>query len=169
MPCSEEAHAHPAREREDPLAHRDGREDVADEVVGAILHAAGCARGTDRGLAGEGNEPLEAAVRASNPCNTAGQESTFRVSSQLAFHEGGQAAAVAAPLAGPRQEGLEVLSEDGVQERLLRLPPTVAQRDASGAAMALPVCGRRPRPRLPTGWFAGRRHPTWPRKPRASK
>jgi hypothetical protein len=71
MACREEAH--PAREREDPLPHRDGREDVADEVVGAVLHAAGGARGADRGFAGKGDEPLEAAVRASDPCETSGQ------------------------------------------------------------------------------------------------
>jgi hypothetical protein len=167
MACSEEAH--PAREREDPLPHWDGREDVADEVVGAILHAAGGTRGADRGLAREGDEPFEAAVRTSDPCETSGQQSTVRVGAQLAFHEGGQAAAVAAPLAGLRQEGLKVLPENRVEERLLRLSPAVAKRSAGGAAVALPVRGRRPGPRLPTGWLAGRRHPAWPRKPRASQ
>jgi hypothetical protein len=35
-----------------PTAAPGRPEDVADEVVGAILHAASCARGTDRGIAG---------------------------------------------------------------------------------------------------------------------
>jgi len=139
-PVREQLESFLAREREDPLPHWDGREDVADEVVGAVLHAAGGARGADRGLAGEGDELLEAAVRASDPCKTAGQYPTASVSSQL---EGGQGAAVAAPLAGLRQEGLKVFPEDGVEECLLRLPPTVAQRSAGGVAMALPGRGRR--------------------------
>ena len=53
---------------------------------------------------------------------------TFELSAKtpwahVALHEGGQAAAVAAPLAGLREKGLEVLPEDGVEERLLGLPP----------------------------------------------
>jgi len=72
-----------------PLAHRDGEEDVADEVVGAVLHAAGGARGADRGLAREGDEPLEATVRASDSRETSGQDSTSRVGVQVALHEGG--------------------------------------------------------------------------------
>ncbi len=72
--------AHLAGKGEDPLAHRDGRQDVADEVVGSILHASGRARGADRCLAGEGDEPLEATVRASDSCETSSQYSTIRVS-----------------------------------------------------------------------------------------
>jgi len=65
---------------------------------------------------------------------------------------------VAAPFAGLREKRLQVSPEDGVEERLLRLPPVIAQRRAGGAVMALP--GRRDR-------LAGRRHPCRLRKRRA--
>jgi len=73
-----------------------------------------------------------------------------------------------APLAGLCKEGLEALPDDSVEERLLRLPPTIAQGCAGGPAMALPTRGCWLWPRS-EGRLAGRRHPTWPRKPRASQ
>ena len=78
------------------MPHRNRRQDVADEVVGAVLHAPGGARGADRGLAGEGDEPLETTGGAANSPETSGQDSAIHVSAQLAFDEGGQAAAVGA-------------------------------------------------------------------------
>src|SRR3990172_1828947 len=156
------------RRKEHPLAKWHGREDVADQVVGTVFHATGGARGTDRGLAGEGDEPLEATVRTSDSRESSGQDPTRSVSAQVAFHERGQAAAVTAPLAGVREEGLEVLPHDGLEERLLRLPPAVVQRCAGGAVVALP--GRRRWPcgsRSPNAWLTGRRHPTWHRKRQA--
>jgi hypothetical protein len=52
----------PARERQDPLAHGHPREDVADEVVGGVLHAPGVAARAAARLAAEGDQPLETAV-----------------------------------------------------------------------------------------------------------
>jgi hypothetical protein len=57
----------PAREGEHPLPDGDLREDVVDEVVGGVLHPAGVAGRAAPGLAGEGDEPLEAAVRTADP------------------------------------------------------------------------------------------------------
>ena len=60
----EEAQA--TREREDPLPDGDRGEHVADEVRGAVLHAARGARRADLRLAGERDEPPEAAAGAAD-------------------------------------------------------------------------------------------------------
>ncbi len=105
--------AHPAREGEHPLPHREPRaRRCGDEVVGAVFHAPGAAGGTDRGLAGERDQPLETTGGAASSPETSGQGSAIDASAQLALDEGGQSAAVGAGLASGCQEGLELLSHD---------------------------------------------------------
>jgi len=54
--------AQPLGHREHPLAHRQGREDVIDQVGGGLRHAPGVARGADAApLAGEGHQEIVAA------------------------------------------------------------------------------------------------------------
>ena len=83
--------ADPARKREHPLSDGDGGEDVPDEVLGGVLHPAGVAGGADVGLAGEGHEPLETAVRTANSREAAGEDAAVEVGAQLALDEGRQA------------------------------------------------------------------------------
>jgi hypothetical protein len=119
-----------------------GGQDVPDEVVRPVLHPAGGAGGADRGLAREGHQPLETAVGTANSREAVCQNSTGEEGAQVAFHEGGQAAAVGAPVASGREERLEPLADDLMEERLLGLPPPVsAQGRARRASVALPGLG----------------------------
>ena len=60
--------AEPVRKAEDPLAHRYPREHVVDEMGGALGHAASAAaRAQCAALAGERDEPVEAAPDAAEP------------------------------------------------------------------------------------------------------
>ncbi len=117
--------AHPTGEGKHPLAHRHGGEDVADQVIGAVLHPAGGARRTDVRFAGEGHEPLETAAGTADSDEAPDQDSASHIGTQVALDEGGDAAAVRAALAGRREKRLQPLADNGVEERLLRLPPAV--------------------------------------------
>jgi hypothetical protein len=57
---------------------------------------------------------------------------------QVAFHEGGQAEAVGAPVASDREERLEPLADDLMEERLLGLPPPVSAQGCALPASAAP-------------------------------
>ena len=133
----EEADA--AWEREDPLADGDCREHVPDEVRRAVLHASGSARWTDVGLAGEGHEPFEAAIRAADPDEAAGEDAAVEVTPQVALDERRQTATVGRALAGRGEERLEPFPDDGVQDRVLRLATAVAgERCPRGAGPGFP-------------------------------
>ena len=79
-------------------------------------------------------------------------------SAQVALDEGWQTAGVATAFAGLGEKRLQVLPEERVEKRLLRLPPAIAQRRAGSTAMALPGRG---------DGLAGRRYPCQVRKRRA--
>ncbi len=64
-----------------------GLEFLPAEVVGSVVHAAGGTRGTNRGLGGEGDEPLEAALRAADSFETAGQYPAVEICAQVALDE----------------------------------------------------------------------------------
>jgi outer membrane protein TolC len=88
------------------------------------------------------------------------QNTAVEVGAQLVLDEGGETAAVGAPLAGCFEEGLEPLGDDLVQEGLLGLPSPVSnERCAGGASVTLPGL-----PAVARGGHAGP-----PRKGRASR
>ncbi len=55
------------------------REDVRDEVLGRVLHAAGVAGRADRPLAGEPDQPLETAAGAADRHEAAGEDAAVEV------------------------------------------------------------------------------------------
>jgi hypothetical protein len=131
--------AEPPREGEDPLAHRDTREDVVGQVVGGVLHAAGIAGGAGASLAAESHEALETAARTADPGEAPGEDAAVEVCAQVAPDVGGQPPAGGTALAGGGEEGLEPFADDGVQERLLGLAPAVSgERRARRAGPTLP-------------------------------
>jgi hypothetical protein len=99
--------------------------------------------GTGRvGLAGEGNQALEAAVGTADSREAPGEDAAVEVGAKLSFDEGGEAVAMGAPLADGDEERFQPLPDDLVEEGLLGFAPVVlAERSAGRAAVALPGLG----------------------------
>jgi len=112
--------------------------------LGGVLHPAGVAGGADVGLAGggEGDEPLETAVRTADSRETSGEDAAVEIRPQLALDRGRQASTVRGPRSCGGEERLEPLADDLVEEGLLGLaPPIPAERRGGGAAVVLPGRG----------------------------
>ena len=102
----------PAREGEHPLANRDGREDVLDQVLGGVLHPSRVAgRATPR-LAREGDQPLEATVGTVDSREAVGQDPAAEIGAEIALDVGGKSPAGGAAVAGGGEEGLQPLADD---------------------------------------------------------
>jgi len=81
--------AQPFGHREDPLAHRQRREDVIDQVRRGLRHASGVARGAQPApLAREGDQEVMAAVRTSGPGEAVGEDAALKVTTKFAFDMG---------------------------------------------------------------------------------
>lgn len=109
-------------------------QDVADQVVGPVLHAPRRAGGADVRLAGEGQQPLESAAGTANAGEAAGEDAAVEVGAQLPLDKDRQTAPVIAARAGAGQERLELVAHDLVQECLLQLAPSVAGKGGTGIA-----------------------------------
>jgi len=63
----------PLGQRQHPLAHRQRREDMIDQVGGGLRHAPGCARRAYRApFAGKSDQEVVTALRAPRPCEATG-------------------------------------------------------------------------------------------------
>jgi hypothetical protein len=120
----EAAVAKRVREREDPLSDRHLGEDAVHEVRRRIGHAAAAARGTETAiLARKSQQAVAAAGIAVEPKETTGEDATREIGAQLALDEAGHGVLA---LAGAREEGLELLADDLVQQGLLGAVACVA-------------------------------------------
>ena len=127
-------------EREDPLADRHLGEDAFHEVRRRIGHAAATARGTEPPiLARKRQQAVAAAGIAVEPKETTGEDTTREIGAQLALDEAGHGMLA---LAGAREEGLEVLPDDLVQQGLLGAVARVAGAGRpAGKAVAIGRAG----------------------------
>ena len=81
--------AQPFWHREDPLAHRQRRDDVIDQMRRGFGHAPGVARRTQPApLAREGDQKVIPAVRAPGPSEAAGEDAAFQITPKCPFHIG---------------------------------------------------------------------------------
>ena len=82
--------AQPLGYRQHPLAHRQGWEDVIDQVGGGLGQAPGIARGADAtSLVGEGHQEIVAARGTGGAGEAVGQDAALQVAAQLALHVAG--------------------------------------------------------------------------------
>jgi hypothetical protein len=99
--------AQPLGHRQHPLAHRQRREDVIDQVGVGLGHASGIARGADATpLAGEGHQEIVAALGTAGAGEAVGQDAALQVAAQLALHVAGYRVPIALASPGQREVGL---------------------------------------------------------------
>ena len=80
--------AQPLGHREDPLAHRQRREVVVDQVRGGLSHAPGGAGGAQTpALAGEGNQEVVTAGRAAGTGKARGEDAVGERVAEFPFHQ----------------------------------------------------------------------------------
>ena len=104
---------------EHPLAHRHLRQEVVNEGGGVLRHSPPSpARAEAATLAREGHEPLERTGRTSQPREAYGEDPAAEEVTELVLDKGRQAVAVSA-IRGGAQEGLPVLTNDGVEHGVL--------------------------------------------------
>jgi len=104
---------------EDPLACGDLREYSIDEVCGGVRHASSSAGGTQApSFTREGEQAVVAAGIAVQAQEPVGQDAAVEIGAQFALHETSDRRAL---LACAREEALEVLSHDFVEQRVLGL------------------------------------------------
>lgn len=122
--------AQPLGQGHDPLAHRQARQDMIDQLGGSLGHPPGVARGADAtAFAGEGDEEIVAAPIAPRSCKAIGQNAALQVGAQLAL--GVRRDALILPLiVAQSEEGLEVVLHRPVQRRVGGAPPAVDGRRA---------------------------------------
>ena len=101
-------------------------------IGGDVRHASSRTARAESPLAAEGDQALEAALRATHAREAPREQTTGEVTPELALDEDGIAVAVA--LASLFQERLEVVADGGVENGLLGLAAAVAR--ASGALAA---------------------------------
>jgi len=121
-----EGEAEPEGEAEHPLAVGDRGQQVVDEVSCGVVGPAGRAARAEPALAGVGDEPLEAAVGAAEPGEAAAEQPAVQVVPKFLFDEAGIAGSSIQPR--PGEEGLDVLTDDGVENGLFGLVATVLPR-----------------------------------------
>ncbi len=125
------------RQRQHPLADRDFRYDAVDETGGGIGHSAPATRGAEpSALTRECDQTIVAAAIAVYPDETSGEQAAVEVGTQLALYEPRDGCTL---LTSPVEERLELLPDDFVEQRLLRL-------------VALVLCHADP---AGTGWKCG--------------
>ena len=115
----------PVREREDPLSHRDGRQDVVHQVRGALGHPpAPAARAEAATLTREEDQALERAVPAAHPREAVGQHPAGQELAELPRDELGQPGAIGTIRRGA-QKLVQVLTDDGVEHARLGMAGSV--------------------------------------------
>jgi hypothetical protein len=112
---------------------------IIDEGGGDVGHAPRHAARTEAAFAAEGDEAFEAALWTAQACEAASEQTTVEVTPELVLEEDG--IPIAVPSARLFEEGLQVVTDDGVEDGLLGLAPAVAQseRRARCARRALVV------------------------------
>jgi len=107
------------RQRQNPVAHRDTRDDMVDQVGRRLGHAPGSARRTKPpALAAEGDQLVVAAVAAAQPQEAMRQDAVFEKGVELArdeFRQVGDGRGLSL-----LEEGGGVLLHQAVQRGLLR-------------------------------------------------
>ena len=107
------------RQGEDPLACGDLREDSIDEVCGRVRHTSSSAGGTQApSFTRESEQTVVAAGIAAQAQEPVGQDAAIEIGAQFALHEACDRRAL---FACAREEALEVLSNDFVEQCLLGL------------------------------------------------
>jgi hypothetical protein len=123
--------AQPFRQREHPLPHRQGGEDVIDQMGGGFDHAPGGARGADATtLAGVGDDEIVTAVGAAGTGKAVGEDAAVEVAAEFAFAQRRDSAARSVVL--QRQPGGEVRLHEPVEQRSLRAPALIDGRLLAG-------------------------------------
>jgi CBS domain-containing protein len=128
----------PVWEGEDPLPHRDARDDPVHEVGCGVLSAPRGARGAYApSPAREADEDVVAAVLAADAGETMSQDPTRKVLSKLTLHEPGDALAMAALRPHLVQERMKVRLHHPVEQRSLGLvPPALPEQGGRGRTRA---------------------------------
>ena len=134
-------------EGQDPLAVRGRGKHAVDQVRRGVGHAPRPAGGAEPALARKGHKTLEAAVGAPEPGEASRKLPAGEVPWKLPLHEGRVASPRLGALAAFVEEGLQVLLDHLVQDRLLRFAATVpfGQRPRRGTGLALVDDGRQGR------------------------
>jgi len=129
-------------EAEHPLAVGDRRQQVVDEVSRGVVGPAGRAARAEPALARVGDEPLKAAGGAAQAGEAPAEQAAVQVVPKFFLDEAGIAGSSMQPR--PGEEGLQVLTDDGVEDGLFGLVATVLPRQqcGRGAGMALVVDDR---------------------------
>ena len=114
------------RKREYPLPNGDLGEDTIDEVSGCVCHAATPTRGTEPPtFARESDEPIMATRITMHTQESVGQDAALKVGADLALHEASDRSTDRSRVF---EEWLEVLANDMMKKRLLRLVACVGNR-----------------------------------------
>jgi hypothetical protein len=114
-----QAVAQTIRQRQHPLAHWHPRQHLVDEGGRVLRHPPPpTARTEASAVAREGQEALEGAVGAPQPREAMGQHAAREELAEFLLDEARQAALVAA-IRGFPEEGLQVLTNDGVEHGVL--------------------------------------------------
>jgi len=117
--------------RDDPLAHREGGEDVVDEMRRRLCHPPRHAGRTDTApLAGEGDEKIVTAGIAVGARKAAGEDAAFQEAAKFAFDVRRNGIAVPILLARQLQIGRQPFLHHLIQGRALRTPPAVGRAGA---------------------------------------
>ena len=127
------------RQRQFPLAHRNMRDDVVDQVGSRLRHAPRAARGAKpASLAAEGDELVVAAIATAQAQEAVRQDAALKKRVELVLDELRQAGA---GLLGLGEEGLSVLLHQAVQRGLLGTVALVLDRRAIRRPVGLPTDG----------------------------
>jgi hypothetical protein len=140
------------REREDPLPDWHCGQDTVDDVRSGVAHPArATARADAASLACERDEEIAAASVAMKPQKAMREDAALEVRAEGLFHVARQAAIVG--LAGVREEGIQVIAYDSVEDGLRRTARHVAGRYGAAWVGDVPGCGLGR-----STWCAPRRH-----------
>jgi len=119
-----EENAQRNRKRQHPLPDRHARDDLIDQVRGALRHAPRAARGAKpASLAGKRHQLLVGAISAAHAQKTVGQDAAFEKGLELVFDKRRQARTGFCFNLG--EEGLKLFLHHLIERRFLRAPPLV--------------------------------------------
>jgi hypothetical protein len=124
--------AQPFGHREDPLAHRQRRDDVIDQVRRGLCHAPGVARRTQAApFAREGDQEVVPAVRTSGAGEAVGENAALEVTAELPFHVGRHPLGIPVVVPCEREVGLQVLLDHLVEGGSRGMTAVIRGRSAS--------------------------------------
>ena len=159
--------AQPLGHRQDPLAHRQRRQDVIGEMRRGRHHAPGIARWTHApALAREGDQEVVPTLPAPGPGKAVCEDSAFQVMAELPLHTFRHRPLVIVIVAALGEPGLEVLLDAAIEHALARTARPIPRRCAVGG----PALGPHARPlcaalrRWGSGWAACYACRHWPQR-----